>query len=72
MRKPDFNGPGRELQTADYLEESVYCVNCGSIFVSSAPKRTCPACTLAKTVEALQDRIETLEEQLAAADGGER
>lgn len=52
MRKPDFNGPSRELPTgADHLDESVYCVNCGNIFVPNGVDRDCPTCTVAKMLD---------------------
>ncbi|GAA0539544.1 hypothetical protein ABNG02_15785 [Halorubrum ejinorense] len=51
MRKPDFNGSSKELPSeSDHLDESVYCVNCGNIFVW-APDRDCPTCTVAKMLD---------------------
>lgn len=58
--KPDFNGPGRELRTdGDHLDESVYCVNCGTIFVRNGTGRDCPSCANASAIEALRERVET-------------
>lgn len=47
-----FNGPfGREMTAGqDHIEESVYCVECGTIYVP-AQARSCPACTLAELIE---------------------
>jgi len=51
-----FNGPIRELYPDDdYLEESVYCTRCGSIFVPAAGRRDCPACTLAERLQELTE-----------------
>lgn len=47
-----FNGPGRELpKGTDHRKASVYCTQCGTIFVPAAPERSCPACTLAEMLE---------------------
>lgn len=49
------NGPTRELTTrSDHLDETVYCVNCGSVFVS-AIGRDCPACHLAERLDEVDD-----------------
>lgn len=56
MRKSDFNGSSRELRGGGHLDESVYCVNCGAIFVWDEG-RDCPACTLAAMIEALQEEV---------------
>jgi len=61
MQKPDFNGPSRELHSHGHLDESVYCVNCGTIFVLSGSSRDCPSCTNAAAIEDLEERIERLE-----------
>lgn len=54
MRKSDFNGPSRELPAgSDHLDESVYCVNCGNIFVW-AEGRDYPTCTVAKMLEEVE------------------
>lgn len=54
-----FNGPARELRGGgDHREESVYCTMCGTIFVPHAPRRSCPACTLADRLDALEDSID--------------
>jgi len=67
-----FNGPPRELVDhraapgvpGDLEEERVYCVQCGTIYVSAPPKRDCPACTLAEMIESIGDRVEKHERQL--------
>lgn len=64
MSDRPFNGGfGRELgREESHLEESVYCVECGTIFVP-APERDCPACTLA-------ERLDRVERDLDIIDGG--
>lgn len=60
-----FNGHGRELQADDdHIEESVYCTQCGTIFVRNR-HRDCPSCTL---YEKSEGSIETLEEDLSALE----
>ena len=68
MQKPDLNGPSRELDDhrqspgapGDFGAEQVYCVNCGTVFIS-AHDRDCPSCTNAAAIEQLQDRVDELE-----------
>lgn len=63
--KPDFNGPGRELRAGgDHLDESVYCVNCGTIFVRNGTGRDCPSCANASAIEAIRERVETFTKTL--------
>lgn len=47
MTEDNFNGPSRELMNTDFLEDAVYCVKCGNIFVP-ARGRDCPACAIAE------------------------
>lgn len=57
-----FNGPPRELSDhpsapgapGELSEETVYCVQCGTTFVS-AQHRECPACKLADMIEEATD-----------------
>ena len=65
-----FNGPGRELQSTngEFLEEAVYCTECGSIFVHAAPERSCPACTLAEMLGSIGDRVEQLNRDIDVVD----
>lgn len=52
----NWNGGGRELPAgADHLNESVYCVTCGNIYVPNPHARECPTCRLAEVVEELVD-----------------
>lgn len=64
-----WNGPGRELRDADHLEESVYCVTCGTIFVRAGTGRDCPSCSNRAEVERLEDRIEELADVIETLDG---
>jgi len=44
------NGPSRELLSGDLEEETVYCVDCGNIYVW-ARGRDCPACHAWETAQ---------------------
>ncbi|WP_436344479.1 hypothetical protein [Natronorubrum sp. FCH18a] len=56
-----FNGPGRELHgNQNYLEESVYCTRCGTIFVRNPTGRSCPSCTLAERLEEIEEQLDDL------------
>lgn len=51
MRKEPFNGPQKELaRRNNHLDESVYCVVCGNIFVP-ARGRDCPTCKVAQMLK---------------------
>lgn len=60
-----FNGPPRELPARptgpDFEDDRVYCTQCGTIFVSCAPERSCPACTLADQLDEIEQRLDDLE-----------
>lgn len=65
-----FNGPAREFVNVPedmYLDKSVYCVDCGTIYVW-ARGRSCPACTLAERLDAIEETLDALEEQLSEDD----
>ncbi|MDL5361331.1 hypothetical protein [Halalkalicoccus sp. NIPERK01] len=65
-----FNGTGRELHSSeDHREESVYCTQCGTIYVKNFP-RSCPACTLAERQEKIIEQIDQVERDLDVIDGG--
>jgi len=54
MKRPeDYNGSGgRELdRQQDHIDESVYCVNCGNIYVPDGNRRECPTCAVAKMIQ---------------------
>jgi len=69
MRDIGFNGPSRELSTLeDHLEESVYCVSCGTIFVRAGTGRSCPACANAAAIEELEQRLDDLEDDQEGSD----
>ncbi|ADJ14444.1 hypothetical protein [Halalkalicoccus jeotgali] len=66
-----FNGPMRELHgDENHREESVYCTQCGSIFVRNQIARSCPACTLAERQEKIIEQIDRLDRDLDTIDGG--
>jgi len=47
----NFNGPPRELgRDDDLVEQSVYCTQCGTVFVP-ARGRDCPNCTVVELLE---------------------
>lgn len=71
-RETPFNGEcGRELHGGGHLEESVYCVQCGAIFVSNTEcHRSCPSCTLAEMIEELMERVEQLDRDIGIVDQG--
>lgn len=60
----DWNGGIRELtEQLDYLDESVYCTVCGMIYVPSTyTQRQCPACLNAARIEAIEERLDALED----------
>lgn len=67
-----FNGPGRELLgDSDYLEESVYCVDCGTVFVWDS-SRDCPSCTNQEQIAELRETVEQLEQQVEYLLGEDR
>lgn len=56
---------GRELgDGVDHLEESVYCVDCGTIFVWER-HRDCPTCANREAIDDLQERVDRLENENA-------
>lgn len=49
------NGPGRELpKGADMADETVYCVDCGNVYVWDM-ERDCPACHVANLLSEVMD-----------------
>jgi len=51
-----WNHGGRELNRGqEMLDEAVYCVTCGNIFVRKGTERGCPTCRLAEVIEDIAD-----------------